>query len=213
MGKFVAESWLIVVLAVVFAGLLAGAQTTLSARIHVNQDKALNEAIAVVVPHTATTEKVPIDAKVYDRDVYKCLDTDGRLAGWAIDASGVGFADRVRAVVGLSPDLATITGMKVIENVETPGLGNKIADDTEDPDDFRDRFTDLSAVKPVVVEKGKADRAKNEVQAITGATISSKAVRDIVNVAIERVRPALATSATTTTVISPAAPATGTAME
>src|SRR4030042_4312708 len=125
MNKFIDESWLVLVLGAVFAILLAGAQTSFSARSQENQRRALNEAIGEVVPGTARSETVSIEG--YDREVYKCLGEDGRPTGWAIDAAGMGFADKIRLVVGLSPDATTITGLKVIENIETPGLGNKIA--------------------------------------------------------------------------------------
>jgi len=72
MNKFVAESWLILLLGIVFAALLAGAQTTLQPTIRINQQKALNDAISVVVPGTAKTEKLTVAG--YDREVFKCLD-------------------------------------------------------------------------------------------------------------------------------------------
>ncbi len=188
MSKFIHESWLILLMGATFAVLLAGAQTSLSSRIKENQEKALNEAIGTVVPGTVTTERVKIDG--YDRDVFKCLDADGKTVGWAIDAVGMGFADKIRLVIGLSPDTATLSGLKVIDNIETPGLGNKIAD--EGPDTFAEQFQGLQAAAGISVVKGKPDEAGNEIQAITGATISSNAVTKIVNEAVEKVRAKLA---------------------
>jgi len=183
-NKFVNESWLVLTLGVVFAALLAGAQTSLSARIVVNRTRALNEAVAQVVPDTQKIEALAVAG--YDRDVFRCLDADGKLAGWAIDAVGMGFADKIRLVVGLSPDTTRIVGLKVIENVETPGLGNKISED-----DWAGQYRNLDAGRPVVVHKRPPTAGANEVQAVTGATISSKAVTTIVNEALARVRPAL----------------------
>lgn len=184
MSKFIHESWLILLMGATFAVLLAGAQTSLSSRIRENQEKALNEAIGAVVSGTATTERMKING--YDRDVFKCLDTNGKLVGWAIEAVGNGFADKIRLVVGLSMDTARITGMKVIDNIETPGLGNKIAD--EGPDTFADQFQGLQATATIAVVKGKPDEAGNEIQAITGATISSNAVTKIINEALGKTR-------------------------
>ena len=188
MNKFIHESWLILLLGATFAVLLAGAQTSLSGRIKKNQEKALNEAISAVVPGTDTTERMKIDG--YDRDVFKCLDADGRSVGWAVEAVGMGFADKIRLVIGLNPDAATISGLKVIDNIETPGLGNKIAD--EGPDTFAEQFPGLQAAVSIAVVKGKPDETGNEIQAITGATISSDAVAKIVNEALGKVRAELA---------------------
>jgi len=189
MKKFIDESWLVLVLGAVFAVLLAGAQTSFSTRIRTNQQRALNEAIGEVVPGTQRSEVVPIEG--YPRDVFKCQDADGRLTGWAIDAVGLGFADKIRLVIGLSPDAETITGIKVIDNVETPGLGNKIAGEGEDA--WANQFRGLKATGRVVRVKQKARPENNEIQAITGATISSDAVTRTVNEAIERVRSKLPT--------------------
>lgn len=188
MNKFIHESWLVLLMGATFAILLAGAQTTLSGRIKENQERSLNEAITAVVPGTVTTERVEIAA--YDRDVFKCLDAEDRMVGWAIEAVGTGFVDQIRLVVGLSPDAAEISGVKVIDNIETPGLGNKIADDG--PDTFAGQFRGLQAAAEVDVVKSKPDEAENEVQAITGATISSDSVANIVNEALETVQPELA---------------------
>jgi electron transport complex protein RnfG len=183
--KFVQESWLILMLGIVFAVLLAGAQTGLAPQIETNEKKALTEAIGQVVPNVATTEALTVPG--YDRAVYRCSDAQGQFVGWAVDAVGNGFADKIRLVFGLSPDGAQLTGLKVIQNVETPGLGNKIA---EDP--WAGQYRGLDAGKPVKVEKRPPVAGQNEIQAVTGATISSKAVTDIVNAALERVRPELA---------------------
>lgn len=187
MKKFIDESWLVLVLGAAFAVLLAGAQTSFSDRIQENQGRALNEAIGEVVPGTDRSEETEVGG--YDRKVYRCLGEDGRVVGWAIDAVGMGFADKIRLVIGLSVDATKITGLKVIENIETPGLGNKIAG--TGPDAWANQFQGLKATTNVVRTKQKRDAAKNEIQAVTGATISSDAVTKIVNDALARVRPGL----------------------
>lgn len=178
--KFIEESWLVLVLGAVFAVMLAGAQTSLSGKIAENNVRALNQAISEIVPGTVKTDKLQIAG--YDRDIFKCQNADGRTIGWAVDAQGIGFADKIHLVFGLSADGATVTGLKVIENVETPGLGNKIA--SEDEDAFPTQFKDLKASTPIVLTKKKRNIDDNEIQAITGATISSNAVTKIVNDAL-----------------------------
>lgn len=183
MKKFIKESWLVLVMGIVFALLLAGTQTTLQGRINENKTKALNEAIANVVPNVASADELDIEGN----KVFKCLGADKQIVGWAIQAAGTGFVDKITLVVGLSADAATITGLKVIDNVETPGLGNKIASTA-----WPDQYKQLDATRAVEVIKGTADKSNNEIQAITGATWSSRYVTDIVNDVANRVRPKLA---------------------
>ena len=186
MKKFVEESWLVLVMGVVFACLLAGTQTSLSDRIKENEQRALNEAIAKVVPSADQTEKQSID----DNDVFRCVDADGKLVGWAVDASGGGFVDKIRLVVGLSPDGSEITGLKVIANLETPGLGNKIEGK------WAEQYNGLDATRPCSVVKRARSADDNEIQAITGATYSSDYVTNIVNDVLDRIRPRLGQPAT-----------------
>ncbi|MFQ5806520.1 MAG: FMN-binding protein [Phycisphaerae bacterium] len=184
MTKFISQSWLVMVMGIVFASLLAEAQISLSSRIKENQVRALNEAIRAVVPGTRTTETIQIEG--HDRGVYKCLDDDGQLVGWALDAIGTGFVDKIRLVAGLDPAGEKITGIKVIDNVETPGLGNKI----EDPD-WAGQYKGLDATRAIKVQKRRPIAGENEIQAITGATWSSRYVTDIVNEIIAKIGPEL----------------------
>jgi len=176
--KFIEESWLVLAMGVVFALLLAGAQTTLSERIRENQQRALNEAIAEVVPNVADTEELEIDGN----RVFKCLDQDRNLSGWAVQASGTGFVDKITLVVGLTSSADKITGIKVIENLETPGLGNKIVGP------WADQYKNMSTKQEITVKKSGADPDQNQIDAITGATWSSRYVTDIVNDVINRIR-------------------------
>ena len=182
MKKFVAESWLVVTMGVVFACLLAGTQITLSERISVNKQRALNQAVAEVVPNLERSEELEIDGN----RVFKCFDANDELTGWAVQASGTGFVDKITLVVGLSADGPEITGLKVIEDLETPGLGNKIEGE------WAYQYQGLDATRGLTVVKGSRSAANNEIQAITGATYSSTYVTDIVNDVLVRIRPKLA---------------------
>jgi electron transport complex protein RnfG len=76
--------------------------------------------------------------------------------------------------------------MKVLESRETPGLGDKIISDGK----FVGQFGQLALDPKVVVVKGGA-HAPNQLDAITGATISSRAVGAIVNKSAATWRPRL----------------------
>jgi electron transport complex protein RnfG len=104
---------------------------------------------------------------------------DGRLVGYAIPAAGPGFADTIRLLYGYLPEGRKVVGMEVLESRETPGLGDKIYKDAA----FVANFANLS-VDPEIVAVKKGKKADpNQIDAITGATISSKAVVKAINTA------------------------------
>jgi electron transport complex protein RnfG len=126
--------------------------------------------------------------------IYAGYDPEGRLLGYAIPAEGSGFQDTIKLIYGYDPDRRRVVGMQVLESRETPGLGDKIMKDEA----FLDCFRDL-AISPDVVATKKGRARDNEVDAISGATISSVAVVRIINDAnarwIERLPEADATPA------------------
>lgn len=182
MQKFFNESWLVLTMGIVFALLLAGTQKAMQPRIFANREAELIEAIAFVVPGTEQREKIRIDGN----DVYRCSDGKDMVLGWAVDASGTGFIDKIQLLIGLSPDGSELLGIKVVNHLETPGLGNKI----EQGNPFPEQFAGKSTRKPLRVEK-RPPQADHEVQAITGATYSSKYVTDVVNDVMDRIVPQL----------------------
>jgi electron transport complex protein RnfG len=180
--NFIQESWLVLLLGVVYAGLLATAESTLGPKIAQNKRDELEAAVYAVVPEVASSES----KRIGGREVFKCLNSDGELSGWALQAEGFGFQDKIKLVVGLSPDGSKITGLKVVENTETPGLGNKIEDE-----EWTGQYKALDALREVVVVKSQRKVENNEIQAITGATISSEAVTKIANKIIFEMQPKL----------------------
>lgn len=169
---------LIVVLTVV--SLVAGAalaftyQATMP-RIRVNEEKARQQALKEVIPATAsfTTETVTVQltgtgGKLEEKrvEVFRCLDAAGKLAGLAYIAEPAGFADVIRIMVGLDPEQGRITAIRVLELKETPGLGSKVKEEG-----FTRQFRGKG-----LSDAFTAARSGGDVQAVTGATISSKAV-------------------------------------
>lgn len=134
------------------------------------------------------TTKVPAgtDATKLER-VYAGWRADGTRVGFAIVAAEPGFADDIKLIFGFDAEKQQILGFKVIENKETPGLGDAI----EKKESFSKQFVGKTA--PVIgIKKGVAPRKPaNEIESITGATISSAAVVRIINHAVERWTPLL----------------------
>ena len=108
--------------------------------------------------------------------VYAGYDEAGALVGFAVPAEGPGFQDTIKLLYGYDAERRRVVGMEVLESRETPGLGDKIIKDM----DFVGNFRDL-AVEPAIVAVKGGRSAENEVDAISGATISSVAVCNIIN--------------------------------
>jgi electron transport complex protein RnfG len=173
------------------AGLLSGLiivsvyETTLPT-IQAWQAKVLREAVFKVLPGTEHSERMVfqdgelVRKETEDKDddpVFAGYGADGELIGYAIPSAGPGFQDIIKILYGYRPDSRRITGMEVLESRETPGLGDKIYKDLA----FVAEFHDLAIDPQVVAVKKGTGSADNEVDAITGATISSKAIVRIIN--------------------------------
>jgi Na+-translocating ferredoxin:NAD+ oxidoreductase subunit G len=194
------QGWLVLLLAMVFGALLAGVQTALGPAIAANKrNETLSRVPALLAPAEGATADVEleIDTRMLSTTsggrgaVYRVhrARRDGRLAGWVVQTAGQGYADRIEVLVGLSPDAAAITGLFVLDQKETPGLGAKI---TAAP--WRAQYVGKSSAVPLEVVKG-GGAGGSRIDAITGATISSRAVVDIVNRALADVRTQLAADA------------------
>lgn len=121
-------------------------------------------------------------------------DASGKLLGVVAEASERGYADVIRAMYAYSPEQQAITAFQVVELKETPGLGDKI---TSDPG-FLANFERLSAELDAAGKKlknailaVKHGTKKNawEIDSISGATISSRAVGRMLNRSAEAVAP------------------------
>jgi electron transport complex protein RnfG len=118
----------------------------------------------------------PDESLPKEEAVYAGYDEAGTLVGFAVPAEGAGFQDTIKLLYGYSVARRRVVGMEVLESRETPGLGDKIIKDEE----FVGNFRDL-AVAPEIVAVKSGRTKDNEVDAISGATISSNAVVRIIN--------------------------------
>lgn len=179
---YIVQAWLVIVLSLLFGAALAGVQATLKPRIDQNK---LNDTLSQI-PQLVSGATTGQPETIGGQTVYKALNEQGEQVGWVIPARGLGFADILDLLVGLNKDLSQITGLYVLEQKETPGLGARITESK-----WRDQFRGKGTSRDLAVTK-MAPKADNEVQGVTGATISSVSVAGIVNGAVVRFRTALA---------------------
>lgn len=171
---------MILVLAIV--GLISGASLAFvyryaSPAIALNQKAALEAAIFEIFPNGADYEIID-----QENDIYVVFGKSGNSIGYAFTAKGNGYQGEIKLMIGLKKDLETATGIEVLDSQETPGLGGNISGV-----DFKKQFIDLKVTPEIVCVK-EEPMGLNEIQAITAATISSKAVVNIINKKIEIVR-------------------------
>lgn len=105
-------------------------------------------------------------------------DGNGKLIGVVLEGADRGYADVIRAMYAYSPEKQAIIGFKVTELKETPGLGDKIVTDKKFLANFKE--LDASLKNPIVTVKSGTKKNKWEIDAISGATISSRAVGRLV---------------------------------
>lgn len=151
-----------------------------------NKARELREAVFKVLPGVSQMqalvyrdgELIVVEAPDKDEPViYGGYDEQGDFVGYAMPAAGPGFQDTIGILYGYKPAEKIVVGMEVLESRETPGLGDKIYKDAV----FVGGFSALSVEPEIVAVKKGTKSQPNEIDAITGATISSKAVVRIIN--------------------------------
>lgn len=132
--------------------------------------------------------EVPSGAKASDfRQAYVGYDDGREMIGVAVSRGESGFQDIVLVIFGFEPETGILLGMKVLESKETPGLGDKIFKDQP----FVDQFFARPQTPLVAIKAGSGKGKPGEIDAITGATISSKVVVSIINNGIAEWQPVL----------------------
>ena len=137
----------------------------------------VDDALSLALPEGAKESE-------YKR-VYVGYDTSDRVQGVAISRGESGFQDVVQIIFGFDPATGKLSGMKVLDSKETPGLGDKIFKDMA----FVEQFFAGPETPLVGVKIGAGKGLPNEIDTITGATISSKVVIDIINHGLEEWMP------------------------
>ncbi|MFQ5529979.1 MAG: FMN-binding protein, partial [Gemmatimonadota bacterium] len=143
------------------------------------------ETLVLVDGRFTAQPPAEVDTLRLDR-IYAGWDASGRPIGLAISGGEPGFQDVIRLLFGFDPATGRITGMKVLESKETPGLGDKIEKDSSFVAEFSGPVPPLLGVK-----SGTGSGAEHEVDMITGATISSRTVIDIINHRLDELGPYL----------------------
>ena len=126
---------------------------------------------------TMLSEMFPEMSEYAFEDEIYTIYSDGAVAGYAFLAAGRGYGGNIDILVGLE-DEETVKGVKIIAQSETPGLGSRISELS-----FTAGFAGVN-VNDVILKKDGG-----QVDALTGATISSRAVVEAVRTtALEKIQ-------------------------
>jgi electron transport complex protein RnfG len=200
-GNYLTQAWLVLLLAVLFGGTLAGVEAALAPTIEANKINETREKVPelvwglqaqddrkgrVVAGPLTVAGKTGSHKKTFK--VYKATDR-GSVAGWVVKSSGQGYAGTVELLLGLNADASRITGLFILDQKETPGLGNRITETG-----WRQQFANVATNRPLSVVK-RSSGSPGEIDAIAGATISSASVCAIINQTVKQVRKPLAEKA------------------
>ncbi|MCC5871495.1 MAG: FMN-binding protein [Gammaproteobacteria bacterium] len=127
-----------------------------------------------------------------DTGLFLGVDAAGDPVGIAITATGMGYQDRIALIYGLNPERRHLLGLRVLESRETPGLGARIVDDPRFLAAFEAlelKFDDRGRVRTLQIA-ANARPGAGEIDGITGATVSVRAVARIVSSSLKRWLPA-----------------------
>ena len=147
--------------------------------------------LPIIEENNAATEKAAMQELLPDADTFEevtCTDErvtkltkavkNGEVVGYIASTAPNGYGGAIELLVGLDTN-ADVKGIKILSHSETPGFGAN-AEKPAFKDQFIERHTPLNLVKTAPGE--------DDIQALTGATITSTAVVDGVNGAAECVR-------------------------
>lgn len=173
------------------AGALAVVNSFTEPLIQKRHEKDLQSALSEVLPGGGTfilknelKGQAPAEVQGLLGDVYVAESgIDGEVIGLVVTALPTGYSSTLSLLVGMDA-AGSLTGIRVISQSETPGLGGRIAE----PEFYGQKaFTGRTVSENLKVIKDGGD-----VDAVTSATISSRAVVRGVNAAFELYRSAAA---------------------
>jgi len=168
-------------IAMVSAAVLSVVYGKTSVIIEENAARALESSVLEVLPGTSTVniirrspDELGVDDPQEMREkgqettiIYQGVDAQGKIVGYAFVGEGNGYGGVIRVLVGVDEASDQIVNLKVLNHAETPGLGSRIEEEG-----FRSQFVGKTVDDPIALNQ--------DIDSISGATISSRAVADAV---------------------------------
>lgn len=163
-------------------------------RISENQARFLARAVSEVLPPADSTVPVTLaeDGRLVAATdtpllpVFLGYDASADLVGAVVTAQGMGYQDNIRVLYAYSFESNAIVGFKVLDSKETPGLGDRVETEAHFIANFENLDATLapdgeSLLHPIVTVKQGEKEEPWQIDGITGATITSEAIGEILN--------------------------------
>ena len=168
MVKQIAKTaWILGLTMALTSAVLVFVEASVKGRIEINGNAAVTQSIQTLVPNAA---------KTVNKGTYYVLEgADGKILGYAFVCAGRGYQSELKMMAAVDARFEKIIGIEVLEASETPGLGTHLADAS-----FKAQFAGKDAKGDIAYVKG-TPKKPNEISAISGATVSTRAFVNIVN--------------------------------
>lgn len=173
----------LLIISAVAALLLALTNSVTASTIAQRNEQANAEARKLVLESAQDFEEVK-DAKtdnskgVEVSEIYEAKDASGNTVGYTLKVLPSGYGGTIELMVGIDSANGQVSGINVVSNSETAGLGAKATDP-----EFSDQYKGKPLEELSVLKNGTP--GDTEIKAISGATITSTAVTNGVDAAIE----------------------------
>lgn len=167
------------IICLVVSALLGFTNELTSAPIAEVQKQASDEAMQSVCPYAESFSEASSEGTA---KVYFANGEDDSVLGFAVKTSVKGYGGDIEVMVGITTDM-TVSGVEILSLSETPGLGYNSTKES-----FRNEFLQPVPDGGFVVTKDGDGGEGGRIDALTGATITSKAVTQAVNDAVSAVK-------------------------
>lgn len=173
----------VLIMGTVSSVLLVGVNSFTAPLISKNEEIKLKSSVLEVlgIPYNKNDIFTIFNNKVRLNKIDKYIFYQGPDSSVAFEFYGSGLWGPISGILSLEKDLKTIKRIKITHQEETPGLGSRIAEE-----DYLKQFKNKEVLpKLIFMPEGKAV-SKNEVDAITGATGSSRAFEKLINESVQK---------------------------
>lgn len=182
------------IITAVLTGILSGIYEFTKPTIQTNEELGIKKAhlyaFNIELSPTASAEDIEriyndkIDIQQVDHgDMYVAKGVGDQPEAYGFPFAGGALWGEVEGILVLSPDLNRVIGIDFTEQNETPGLGGRIGEP-----EFKEQFRDIELNNDGSPLNYSSSSRSGQVDAITGATLTSNSVLDILNNKIEQVR-------------------------
>lgn len=163
------------VICLIVTALLAGTNALTKDTIELQAQEKAAQARSIVLPAAKSFEEQTISGAVY----YIGKDESGETVGYTFTTAAKGYGGDVEVMTGVDSRTEGISGVNILSQEETPGLGANAVK----PEFTSQYMQDINFDNFLVIKN--QEPIEGEIEALTGSTITSQAVTDAVNEALK----------------------------